>query len=212
MNLGEAQLRQSAAFYSGEGDAWHERNKNKPLNHIVVRALTSIDTKPETIVEVGCSNGRYLNEMQKHYGCNCIGYDPSATAVYDGKQLYPSLDLRVGTARAFYGLPTDILVFGFCLYLVDREDVHAIVADADWCLRAGGHIIIHDFDPPQPQKVPYHHKDGLFSYKMNYPWLWLANPAYELVYRTATAPGEAITIIRKGTWDRWPSPQNTPRS
>jgi SAM-dependent methyltransferase len=199
----EALLRQSTAFYGGEGDAWYDRNKDAVLNPIVVRELTGIKCDPQTIVEIGCSHGRYLNEMHKHYNCACIGYDPSLAAINVGKELYPSLDLRLGTARAFFGMPIDILVFGFCLYLVDRAELHSIVADADWCLRGGGYIVIHDFDPPAPQITPYHHKEGIFSYKMDYAALWLANPAYELVSKTETNEGQAITILRKGNWDRY---------
>lgn len=199
MRIGEALARQSSVFYGGEGDAWYDRNKDAVLNPIVVRELTSIKSSPKTIVEMGCSHGRYLYEMSKHYGdkCHYIGYDPSAAAVYNGKQLYPNLDLRLGASRAFYGLPADIIVFGFCLYLVDREDIFSIVNDADWCLSNGGHIVIHDFDPEHPHKVPYHHKDGIWSYKMDYASLWTANPVYRLLSKTTTQDGQAISVIRK---------------
>ncbi len=199
-------LRQSAIFYSGEGDAWYLRNKDADMNPKVIAAITAIEHRPQVVVEVGCGDGRYLNEMQKHYQCDCIGYDPSGLAIHDGRLLYPNLDLRLGTVRAFHGLQIDMLVFGFCLYLVDREDLFALVHDVDWSLRAGGYMIIHDFDPEYPQKVPYHHKEGIFTYKMDYPKLWLANPVYELVSKTITREGEAITIIRKGTWNKWHNP------
>lgn len=200
MMLGELQLRQSTAFYSGEGDAWYDRNKDAVMNPIVIRELTSLKIAPKTIVEIGSSHGRYLNEMHKHYACRCVGFDPSSSAINVGKTLYPKLDLRVGTVRSFFGMTAELMVFGFCLYLVDREDIFSIVTGADYCIPAGGHIIIHDFDPETPQAVPYHHKDGLWSYKMDYAALWLANPAYRLISKTTTQDGEAISIIQKGEW------------
>lgn len=203
MNVGEKKLSQSMAFFDGEGDAWYQRNKHAKLNPVVVQELTKLKCKPKTIVEMGCSSGRYLDVMERQYGGQCIGYDPSKEAIKDGRVLHPGLDLRRGTVRAFYGLPIDILVFGFCLYLVDRDDLFYLVRDADWCLPTGGHLIIHDFDPPQPQVIPYSHRPNVLTYKMDYAALWLANPCYELVSKTKTAEGEAISIIRKGKWDKW---------
>jgi len=194
-------MRQVATFLGGEGDAWFKRNLEAPLNPIVVNTLTSIDSKPKLIVEVGCGYGRYLNEMQKKYDCRCIGYDPSSSAIHHGKNSYPKLELHVGASESFWGLKIDIIVFGFCLYLVDRNDLFRIVGLADQCLNDGGHIVIHDFDVLHPEVIPYHHKAGVFSYKMDYPGLWLANPAYSLVSARATEKGSAITVIKKGSWN-----------
>lgn len=190
--------RQSSAFSCGEGDAWHSRNEYAKLNPIVVRELLSIKSGPKTIVEIGCGDGRYLNEMQKHYACNCVGYDPSIEAVVSGTETYPNLYLRQENHGVLEFIPhTDVIVFGFCLYLVDRQDLFQIVANADKALRDGGHIIIHDFEPKLPHRVPYHHKDGIWTYKMDYPALWLANPAYRYVSEAETRDGECITIIKK---------------
>ena len=202
-SLGKAQIRQSAVFASGEGNEWFERNKNAPRNPIVNAVLTNLSCTPKTIVEIGCGYGRYLNEMKRRYHCTCIGFDPSTEAIDYGRRKFPHLDLRFGTAGSFYGIHMDILVFGFCLYLVDRNDLFRVVDDADWCLNENGYLIIHDFDQETPEKVPYKHADGVYSYKMDYSKLWLANPAYELVSKTPTEEGESVTIIQKKGWGRW---------
>lgn len=193
-------MRQTAIFSCGEGDAWHSRNEYAKTNPIVVRELLSVKGNPQTIVEIGCGDGRYLHEMEKHYACHCIGYDPSLEAITSGTELYPELELRRGTHMSFSGLTADIFVFGFCLYLVDRHDLLRLVADTDWSLRNGSHLIIHDFDPDTPTKTPYHHKEGVFSYKMDYSKLWLANPSYRLVSKATTRDGEAVTTLQKGEW------------
>jgi hypothetical protein len=64
-------------------------------------------------------------------------------------------------------------------------------------------LAIHDFHNVTPAKVPYHHKEGLFAYKMMYGNLWLANPAYEWISEMKTADGEAVTVLRKDTWGRY---------
>lgn len=205
--LGKVPVRQSAAFSSGEGNSWFERNKNEPRNHVVNAVLTNLNCQPKTIVEIGCGYGRYLNEMQRRYHCKCIGFDPSMDAIDYGRRKFTQLDLRVGTAGSFYGIHMDILVFGFCLYLVDRCDLFRVVDDADWGLNENGYIIIHDFESQKPEVVPYKHKRGVYSYKMDYSKLWLANPAYEFVSKTPTEEGESVTIIQKKGWNRW---QSTP--
>lgn len=202
-SLGKMQVRQAAVFSSGEGNQWFERNKNEPRNHIVNAVLTSLPGQPKTIVEIGCGYGRYLNEMHRRYHSKCIGFDPSTEAIDYGRRKFHELDLRVGTAGSFYGLHMDVLVFGFCLYLVDRFDLFRVVDDADWCLNEGGHLVIHDFDQEVPEKVPYKHADGVYSYKMDYSKLWLANPAYELISKTKTAEGESIAVLQKKGWGRW---------
>src|SRR6266852_4730965 len=111
MNIGETKLSQSAAFFGGEGDAWYARNRHTKPNPIVISERLKPICKPKIIVEMGCGNGRYLDPMQEHWNCHCIGYDPSTTAIKEGRQLYPALDLRRGSARAFYGMPIDVLVF-----------------------------------------------------------------------------------------------------
>lgn len=198
-------VRQSAVFAAGEGDNWFERNRSAPMNPDVLKVLINLDCRPKTIVEVGCSYGRYLNHMHRHYHCKCIGFDPSADAIDWGRRKFTQLDLRVGTSGSFYGIHMDILVFGFCLYLVDRADLMRVVDDADWCLNENGFLIIHDFDQETPEFVPYRHADGVYSYKMDYSKLWLANPAYELVSKTPTAEGESVTVIQKKGWGRWRS-------
>lgn len=94
----------------------------------------------------------------------------------------------------------DLIFFGFCLYVEDRDAIPFIVAYANRHLNDGGCIAIYDFNPDHPEKVPYKHRDGVFTYKMDYAALWLANPAYRLVNKTIIKDGEAVSVIRKVGW------------
>lgn len=200
-------MRQETAFWAGEGDAWFRRNPSTTLNPVVISAIAALDIKPKKILEIGCGTGKYLNALWMLYGCSCIGVDPSGEAIAFGRENYPDLKFYLGTSESAYtmlrGEEFDLIIYGFCLYVVGRDGVFYAVTSADSLLKEGGHLAIHDFHPALPQKVPYHHKEGLFSYKMRYADLWLANPAYQFVSEDPTASGEAITIIRKGSWDRW---------
>jgi len=206
-HLGEAKIRQETAFWAGEGNAWFRRNPSARINLAVISAIVDLDIKPKKILEIGCGTGKYLEALRQFYNCSCIGVDPSGEAIAFGREHYPELKLYLGTVETAYtlfrGEEFDLIIFGFCLYVVGRDGLFYAVTSADALLKEGGHLAIHDFHPALPQKVPYHHQEGLFSYKMRYADLWLANPAYEWVSETTTATGEAITIIKKGSWDRW---------
>ena len=203
-------MRQAEAFLFGEGDNWYERNKRAELNYNVVNAILELDIQPDRILEVGCGNGRYLAEYQRYFagrGCTYHGIDPSQKAIADGRANYQGIKFWVNTALKGlqqlheYRLKYDLIIFGFCLYVVDREDLFDIVAMADRLLADGGHIAIHDFAPSVVYKVPYHHKQGLFTYKMDYARLWLGNPGYKEIARQTPAPAESMVIIKKVGWE-----------
>ena len=113
------------------------------------------------------------------------------TNIKNGNELHKHLDLSVATAS---NLPHsnnffDLVYFGFCLYLVDREDIFKAVAEADRVLKSGGFLAILDFDPKQRHKRPYHHKPGLFSYKTSYSDFFTAGGHYYLVAKESFSHG-----------------------
>jgi ubiquinone/menaquinone biosynthesis C-methylase UbiE len=117
-------------------------------------------------------------------------------AINDGKDKNPLLNLVQGTADSipFHDKKFDMIIFGFCLYLCDRKDLFKIVYEADKCLAEYGYLIIYDFKPPFPYKNIYHYKEGIFSYKMNYADLFLANPSYFLVAENILSHDELYSI------------------
>lgn len=192
--------RQSDIFLKGEGAAWLERNKDKidRENDPVLAAIREAKIRPRNVLEIGCANGWRLDILRDEFECEAIGQDPGASGlaswIYKG-----TADDTNWESGCF-----DLLIYGFCLYLCDREDLFKIVAEGDRVLRDGGYLVIWDFYPEYPHAVPYRHYDGIFSYKMDYAQLWLANPAYSLFWRTlhdvTNDPGDmtAVTILKKG--------------
>jgi ubiquinone/menaquinone biosynthesis C-methylase UbiE len=186
---------QRDTFLQEEGDAWYERNSHSagivPL--LFVKEFSKIHPVPQRILEIGCSFGENLRALHTSYGCAVYGIDPSAKAVEAGRVQAPHLQLTVGTADS---LPYndqffDCVIFGFCLYLCDRELLFKIAGEADRVLHAPGHLLIMDFFPPYPYRNTYTHKSGVFSYKMNYSSMFLWHPAYSLVsHRSLTHSAE----------------------
>ena len=72
----------------------------------------------------------------------------------------------------------DIVIFGFCLYLCDREDLFRIAQEADRVLKKKSWLIINDFFSQTPTSSNYRHKAGLYSFKMDYRKLFDWHPAY----------------------------------
>jgi ubiquinone/menaquinone biosynthesis C-methylase UbiE len=179
---------QKDLFLQSEGDKWFRRNKRVLSTDIhiaacpVLRLITELKPTPARVLEIGCSNGWRLNELKRFGVAECYGIDPSKEAIEDGKTKYPTLNLAVGTADR---LPPDIppfnvVIFGFCLYLCDPFDHFRIVMEADRVLQDDGHLFIHDFDPPMPYRNEYSHRQGMYSYKMDFARLFLAHPHYAL--------------------------------
>ena len=200
--------RQEVVFLSGEGDAWFDRNSDAG-NTVdpVTDAIVSCGIIPTEVLEVGCGTGWRLNVLKNMYPCLVYGIDPSAKAVAFARQEY-DLNIKHGTSGEICGYRRDqfdMVIFGFCLYLVDRDFLFRIIHDTDDVLRDGGHIVIHDFLPDAPHKKAYHHKNGVFSYKMDYAKLWLGNPAYQRVYNSIIPEdGYGVSIIKKDNAAAWP--------
>lgn len=98
----------------------------------------------------------------------------------------------------------DFIIFGFCLYLVDRDDLPFIVAETTNCMEDDGVLAIHDFKLTQaPIATPYIHSPGLYSYKMSYPMLWLADPSYVYDSVVATDADTEISFLVKKGWERF---------
>ena len=203
---------QENVFLSGEGDRWFERNIFKmevgANQDPVIKKFIEGHIAPTFVGEIGCSNGWRLQKIKqlispepndRNVGGYCFGVDPSKAAISNGTARFPGIDLAIGTATAFPWRTgqLDVLIYGFCLYVCDPEDLFEIVTQGNRVLIEGGHLFIHDFDPEYPHSVPNHHVKGLMTFKMNFANLWLAHPQYSMVSKTAYPDGTAVTVLRK---------------
>ncbi|MGY3864864.1 class I SAM-dependent methyltransferase [Aeromonas bivalvium] len=81
-------MHQKNVFMAREGNEWYERNKSAILGKSlasdpIFKALTYLGCKPARILEIGCANGWRLAQLAEHYGAQCHGVDPSASAIQD---------------------------------------------------------------------------------------------------------------------------------
>lgn len=203
-------MKQVDIFAGGEAKAWLERNRDKmggrdDIVSVLIDRLKLIPTEHDQarVVEVGCADGWRLQALRRRYSFNAFGIDPGVEmdTIVRGVTLYPGVAHDLGR---FLQQSVDLLIYGFCLYLVDREDLFAVVAEADRVLCEGGHLIIHDFSDG-PYSMDYSHHDCIRSYHMDHSRLWLANPAYRIVSVLAE-PRDSITatVMRKDVAHAFP--------
>lgn len=216
-------ISQKEIFKSTEGDGWFNRNvkidkKTQNSDDLILQILQLIEIKPKTILEIGCSNGSRLNNLNVKFDSKCYGIDPSNQAIQDGKIKFPNITLQVSSADElpFEQTSFDMIIFGFCLYLCDRNDLFKIAYEADRCLCNNGYLVIYDFYPPFPYKNNYSHYKGIYSYKMNYAKMFSWNPVYKEIFNTIFShsgysqreiPDEkvAITILNKNEQHAYPT-------
>jgi SAM-dependent methyltransferase len=182
-------VKQRDAFLEGEGDAWFQRNTGKAdaqfdsQSDVLLTEISAlvphIDAAlPPSILEIGCGDGRRLAWLKDNRKFECFGIEPSERAVEIARRR--GIDVRRGTAEQlpFDNRSFDIVVFGFCLYLCDREDLFRIASEADRVLKSSGWLVLLDFYDTAPSMRAYHHREGLFSHKMDYTALFSWHPAY----------------------------------
>ncbi len=173
------QKKQSSIFLETEGDSWFKRNLESMDNrdsdndviYLAVKKIFNEGLNGKEILEVGCSKGYRLNWFRKE-GAVTFGFDPSESAIFDGKKDYGfnENELFVSDSASFFAeneVKFDVIIFGHSLYLVDPKDIPKIVSGAFNSLREGGFIVIFDFDS-EPQRQEYHHLDGVYSFKARF--------------------------------------------
>jgi len=184
-------MKQRDVFLKSEGDAWFKRNSGRAdtrydpdsdllLTEILALSPESTSRTGETtgLLEIGCGDGTRLAWLQENRMFNCYGVEPSEKAVAVAEK--QGIAVHRGTAEhlPFDDRSLDIVVFGFCLYLCDRQDLFRIACEADRVLKNPGWLLILDFYAPMPSKREYHHRPGLFSHKMDYTTLFKWHPGY----------------------------------
>jgi ubiquinone/menaquinone biosynthesis C-methylase UbiE len=214
-------MKQKQVFLESEGDAWFERNhltmqKRKfdfddPVVQAVQRCMSADSArnyKQAALLEIGCGEGRRLEYLTKKFNVNCHGIEPSPKAVALATRNQLSVVRGTADSLPYDSKAFDFVVFGFCLYLCDREDLFRIAHEADRVLKKPGWMIIYDFFATTVSRNDYHHFKGLHSYKMDYRRLFDWHPDYtcfshevlkhaEKGYTDDPQEWVAISVLRK---------------
>lgn len=194
-------MKQKEVFLQSEGDAWFNRNRegqaaiklpdgDPMLREILdVFAINQLNSSSK-ILEIGCGEGRRLAWLKETYGAQCFGIEPSGAAVAIAKTRGLNVYQGLADSLPFENHFFDLVIFGFCLYLCDRDDLFRIASEADRVLHSPGWLAIQDFYSPVPLVRDYHHKAGVKSYKMDYSSLFTWHPDYECLMRKVQGHGD----------------------
>jgi len=226
-----ARVKQRDRFVNGEGDAFHPRNRTEPsvrsqrvAGDPLLAALAELDLRAKSVLEIGSGDGWRLSALrEREQAARYVGIEPSALA------LSTSSDAGVCGVRATAdALPLadasfDLVVFGFCLYLVDRSDLFRVAAEADRVLCDGGTLVIYDFYSVSPHRRRYAHAEECFSFKMDCAQMFAWNPTYRVVLerrawhaasaQTATRPADGdaevrVVALRRDVQAGWPTKED----
>ena len=188
---------QKVAFLSGEGDKWFSRNSNSLKTGELDPVMSVIDflgLKPASALEIGAANGHRLASLRAKYSCEVAGIEPSKDAVNAGNK--ENLNMVVGTADIlpFKDNQFDLVIFGFCAYLIDPESHFRAFAEADRVLKNNGFLVIFDFLPPKAYSNEYSHLAGLRANKMQFSSVFFAHPFYNLIHRQLVKKSDEFLI------------------
>ncbi|OAJ71370.1 hypothetical protein A7976_11710 [Methylobacillus sp. MM3] len=180
-------MKQKEIFKKSEGDAWFRRNqavlaeRDWSRDPICLQVAELVETgKTAKVLEIGCGDGSRLTHLRDRLNCEVAGIDPSSEAISVATS--KGLSANVGTADSlpYAGGVFDIVIFGFCLYLCDDNDLFRIACEADRVLSENGWLLLLDFEAKAPTYRSYHHREGIRSRKMDYKQMFLWHPAYTL--------------------------------
>ncbi|ABB25018.1 Methylase involved in ubiquinone/menaquinone biosynthesis-like [Synechococcus sp. CC9902] len=190
---------QGDEFLRGEADAWFERNHSHGKVSSAMRLLGEwcAPHKSEVgrILEIGAGTGLPLAFLSDFLEADGVGIEPSKQAVENWETLRHEVgggarvSMSVGLASdlPFEDKSFDLVLFGFCLYLVDRSLLYRAVAEADRVLRDGGFLAIHEFDSQSAYANEYSHRQGILSYKNDYSNIFTSSGHYYLVSKHSHA-------------------------
>jgi cyclopropane fatty-acyl-phospholipid synthase-like methyltransferase len=125
-------------------------------------------------------SGFRLDKAQRAFGDQCAGLEASDSAVAQGAEKCPQIDIRQGIARQdlnlWSGSEFDVIVVGHLLYLMPRCVLFEFAAQVDSLLADNGHLIVVDFVHHRNTVAPYAHHYSLLLYKGDPPGPWSWNP------------------------------------
>lgn len=176
-------MKQKEVFLSGEGNEWFRRNRDSSMDVLFPYLAPIFETYSNKeklkVLEIGCGGGGRLKQISSAYGCQVYGIDPGNESVDNAASL--GVKAQVGDASdlsCFEDSYFDVVIFGFCLYLCDREDLFKIASEANRVLKYDSWLVIFDFIVKGELQNNYVHAGGVKSYKMDYRQLFLWHPHY----------------------------------
>ncbi len=72
----------------------------------------------------------------------------------------------------------DCVIINSVLHWIDRNNLTLTISKIDEIIKENGYLVIGDFQTPIPYKNTYHHKEGVFTYKIAYKEIFKSTGNY----------------------------------
>jgi hypothetical protein len=114
-----------------------------------------------------------------------IGIDLSKKSISEGKKLYKRITFKNISSLQInkIHIKFDIIICGFFLYLLDREEIFNQFNLIYKKLKTDGYLIIEDFDPMFKHSNKNIHHKNLKSFKMNYSNFLEESGLFKMIYK-----------------------------
>ena len=112
---------------------------------LIADLIAASDSRPETIIDLGCGNGSLLAHFHsRHIGRNLFGVDGSAAIIADNRRRHPFAEFQVADLQAPERVPAfppaDVVV---CSEVIEHmPDYLPVFSIARACLRPGGYFVL----------------------------------------------------------------------
>lgn len=131
--------------------------------------------------EVGCGQGLRLAHLKQSKGWSVSGLDPSEKAIDSVNAAGCNGVVCSAENLHMADRSVDLLIYGFCLYVCDRDDLFRISAEAHRVLKSESWLVILDFWSPYSTSNSYSHFPGIECYKDNHPSMFSWHPSYMIM-------------------------------
>jgi SAM-dependent methyltransferase len=161
-------------------------DKNNSEDYRIKDLIIINNLKSKSILEIGCATGIRLNQYQEILKSKInYGIDLSLKAINLGKKKYKKLKLLKLSSLEIYKIKHDfdLIVCGFFLYLLDREEIFNQFNLIYKKLKPNGYLIINDFDPLFKHTNTSIHNKKLKSFKMSYDNFLEESGLFKTVYK-----------------------------
>jgi len=142
--------------------------------------------KSKSILEIGCSTGAKLNQYQQILNSKInYGIDLSCKAIILGRKKYKKLKLLKLSSLEINKIKPkfDLIICGFFLYLLDREEIFNQFNLIYKKLTLNGFLIINDFDPLFKHSNISMHNKNLKSFKTSYDNFLEESGLFKTIYK-----------------------------
>ena len=154
-----------------EADKYFIRNLdffNSSKNDYRIIDLIKVNKiRPNSILEIGCANGIKLNEYQINLKSKInYGIDLSSKAIKSGRKKFKKLKLIKLSSLEIEKIKMkfDLIICGFFLYLLDREEIFKQFDLIHKKLNKDGYLIVQDCDPLFKHTNPSVHNKNLKTF------------------------------------------------